>query len=356
MHFLREPHVLKAAVFQRVIAKTEKFSQWYESCSPSVRVLLRELDCAIQGDHLSDAIVKLQETEGVAYKVDGNGHSGEAIGGDNNLAAGAVEELSPQSNTHANRLLKLFNELRSFADQACEAVVREAQCADHIEETMAADIKSLQDQIKEKEEFLQARDLALAKFEETSNVKWAELASRIQDQESLLKNREIQLQHLASERDFLVGRVREIELAAEQAEARAHRHAERIEAEFTDLRLQLEKREESLGTRELALSRHEGDWRTSIQNLQLRLQEAEAKLASRERELKQKESLIDAAAVRETEIGRFFERLSSECEKLSAELCEKRLLITRLQDKTRHSTNGGKVWKKVLGLAQEEAS
>jgi hypothetical protein len=96
--------------------------------------------------------------------------------------------------------------------------------------------------------------------------------------------------------------------------------------------------------------------RTSIQNLQLRLQETEARLASRERELKQKECLIDAAAVRETEMGRFIERLSSECDKLSAELCEQRILITRLQDKTRHSTNGGKVWKKVLGLAQEEAS
>ena len=79
-------------------------------------------------------------------------------------------------------------------------------------------------------------------------------------------------------------------------------------------------------------------------------------MASRERELKQKDDLSDAAAVRETEIGRFIERLSSECDKLSAELCEKRLLITRLQRKPRHSTNGGKVWKKVLGLAQEEVS
>ena len=315
-----------------------------------------EVDFVTQEVILFDEIVELPETDGIAAQFDGNGQSGEAMGDDKNLTADAVEKLSPQSNTHANRLLKLFNELRSFADQACDAVIREAQCADHIEETMAAEIKALQDQIKEKEEFLQARDIALAKFEETSNAKLAELTSRIQDQESQLKNREIQLQHLASERDFLVGRVRETELAAEQAEARAHQHIERIEAEFTDLRLQLEEREESLAARESALSRHEGDLRTSIQNLQLRLQETEAKLASRERELKQKESLIDAAAVRETEIGRFIERLSSECEKLSAELCEKRLLIGRLQDKTRHSTNGGKMWKKVLGLAQEEVS
>jgi hypothetical protein len=126
-----------------------------------------------------------------------------------------------------------------------------------------------------------------------------------------------------------------------------------IETELTDLRLQLEKREESLAARELALNRQEADLRTSIQNLHLRLQETEARLASRERELKQKDGLIDAAAVRETEMGRFIERLSSECDKLSSELCEKRLLITRLQ---RHSTSGGKVWKKVLGLAQEEVS
>ena len=305
---------------------------------------------------MSDEIVKLQETDDVADKFDGNGHSGQAIGQNKNLTADAVEEISSHSNTHTNHLLKLFDELRSFADQACDAVIREARCADRIEETMAVEIKALQEQIKEKEEFLQARDLALARFEETTNAKLAELGSSIQDQERQLKNREIQLQHLASERDFLVSRVRETELAAEQAEARARQHTERIEAEFTDLRLQLERREESLAARELALGRQETDLRAAIQNLQLRLQETEAKLAGRERELKQKESLIDAAAVRETEIGRFIERLSSECEKLSAELCEKRLLITRLQDKTRHSTSGGKVWKKVLGLAQEEAS
>ena len=301
-----------------------------------------------------DEIVEFPDT--VAAKLDGDAQSGAAIGHDQNLAADAVEKLSPQSNTHADRLLKLFNELRAFANHACDAVIREAQCADHIEETMATKINALQDQIKEKEEFLQARDVALEKFEETSNAKFAELESRIQDQESQLKNREIQLQHLASERDFLVGRVRETELAAEQAEARAHQHTERIEAEFTGLRLELEKREESLGERELAFARHEGELRTSLQNIQLRLRGAESKLASREKELKQKDNLIDAAATREIEIGRFIERLSSECEKLSAELCEKRLLISRLQDKTRHSTNGGKVWKKVFGLAHEEVS
>ena len=60
-----------------------------------------------------------------------------------------------------------------------------------------------------------------------------------------------------------------------------------------------------------------------------------AKLASRERELKQKEGIIDAAAARETEIDKLIERLSTECDKLSEELCEKRIRIARLQDKPR---------------------
>ena len=61
---------------------------------------------------------------------------------------------------------------------------------------------------------------------------------------------------------------------------------------------------------------------------------AEAKLESQERTVKEKEAGIHAAALREKEIGKLIERLSSECEKLSAELCEKELIISRLEDTT----------------------
>jgi chromosome segregation ATPase len=285
---------------------------------------------------------------------DSHGRPSGDAGEDKNLAAKANGELPSENSTHTNRLLQLFNEFRSFADQACDAVLREVQCADRIEESMEAEIKALQEQVREKEESLKARDIALARFAETSSAKLEEFESRIRDQESQLQNGEIQLQQLASERDLIAGRLREIELAATEAEGRAKQQLERMEAEFTVLRIELEKREQALSERESALARHEGDLRTNLQNLQVRLRDAESKLASRERELKQRDNLIDAAAAREMEIGRFIDRLSSECEKLSAELCEKRLLIARLQDKTRHSTNGGKVWKKVLGLAHED--
>ena len=80
-----------------------------------------------------------------------------------------------------------------------------------------------------------------------------------------------------------------------------------------------------------------------------------AKLASRERELKQKEGIIDAAAAGETEIGKLIERLSTGCDKLSEELCEKRIRIARLQDKPRRSAMAANCGKKSSNLVQEEA-
>jgi hypothetical protein len=63
--------------------------------------------------------VEFPNTNGVAAKLDGNGQSGKAIGDDKNLVADGVEKHPPVMETHANRLLNLLNELRSFADQAC---------------------------------------------------------------------------------------------------------------------------------------------------------------------------------------------------------------------------------------------
>jgi chromosome segregation ATPase len=272
----------------------------------------------------------------------------------------------PDIETHANRLWKLVNALRSITDRACDvdsrvsgrahdfallaiAALREAECADVIEESMETELTSLCGELKQKDETLQARETALVRLEETAKAKLAELESRIQNQENQLNDREMERQKLSSERDHLMNRLNQAELAAKQAESEAHQFKQRLEAKFSALRLQMAKPEESLVAREFDLARGEGDLKTDIENLQLRLQDAEAKLASQEEEVKQKESVIQAAAVRETEIGKLIERLSSECEKLSVDLFEKGLIISRLEGKTRHSSiSGGKAWKKVL--------
>jgi hypothetical protein len=265
----------------------------------------------------------------------------------------------PEIESHLNRLLNLWKRLESITDQASDvksrslgrsqdfellaiAAFREAESADLIEQSMETELTSLCSELKEKDEALQAQEIALVRLEETSKAKLAELENHIQNQENQLRDREMERQQLTSERDRLVCRLNEAELAAKRPEAGAPVSA---------LSLEIAKREDSVAARESDL--HEGDQKTDIENLQLRLEEAEAKFVSQERTLKEKEIGIHAAAVREKEIGKLIERLSLECEKLSAELCEKKLIISRLEDTTcYYFLNGAKAWEKILRVVQ----
>jgi chromosome segregation ATPase len=266
----------------------------------------------------------------------------------------------PEIDSHLNRLLNLWNRLKSITDRASNvkcsslgrsqdfellaiAALREAEYADLIEQSMETELTTLCGELKQKDEALQARETALVRLEETSKAKLAELENRIQNQENQLTDREMERQQLRSERDHLA-RLNEAELAAKRPEA---------EAQVCTLSLDMAKREDPVGARQSDLRQVEGDQKTDIENLQLRLQEAEAKLESLERTLQEKEAGIHAAALREKEIGKLIERLSSECEKLSAELCEKELIISRLEDTTRHYFfNGAKAWGKIPRILQ----
>src|SRR5215475_2107571 len=266
----------------------------------------------------------------------------------------------PEIDSHFNRLLNLWNRLKSITDRASDvkprslgrsqdfellaiAALREAECADLIEQSMETELTTLCGELKQKDEALQALETALVRLKETSKAKLAELENRIQNQANQLRDRGMERPQQTSERN-LARRLNETELAAKRPEA---------EPQVCGLSLEMTKREDSVGARESDLHRVEGDHKTDIENLQLRLQDAEAKLESQERTLEEKEAGIHAAALREKEIGKLIERLSSECEKLSAELCEKELIISGLKDTTRYSfINGTKTWGKIPRVMQ----
>jgi chromosome segregation ATPase len=284
------------------------------------------------------------------------------------------DERPPEIESHFNRLSNLLNKLKSITDQAPDinsrysslshdfemlviAALREAECADLIEKSMETDLTSLCGELKRKDEALQAREMALARLEETSKAKLAELDGRIQIQQTQLKDLESTRQQLTIEKDHLAKRLNEAALSAKQAEAEASQLTERLEAEYSARRLDTATREESLAARESDLLRAEADQKTEIENLQLRLQEMESKLASQERALNEKDRGIHAASVREAGMGKLIERLSAECEKLSAELCEKQSMTSRFETKTRGSfIKGGKAWEKVLNLVRGRTS
>jgi chromosome segregation ATPase len=276
----------------------------------------------------------------------------------------AGEDRPPENESHVKRLLNLLKKLESINDRGNEAnsgdsgssndfdllviaALREAECADLIEKSMEADLTGLCSELKRKDEALQAREMTLVKLQETSKAQLAELQTRILNQQNRINHLEAEQQEFSAERNHLADSLAEAELAAKQAEADARQFKERMEKEFSALKLQIAKREQSVDATKSDPPRAEGDNR-DIETLQHRLQDTEAKLASQERELKEKERTIHAAGLRETELGKLIERLSAECEKLSSELCEKQLLISRFGDKTRYFADSGKSWKKTL--------
>src|SRR5215472_12404049 len=173
----------------------------------------------------------------------------------------------PEIDSHLNRLLNLWNRLKSITDRASDvksrslarsqdfellaiAALREAECADLIEQSMETELTTLCDELKQKDEALQALETALVRLKETSKAKLAELVNRIQNQENQLRDREMERQQQTSERN-LARRLNETELAAKRPEA---------EPQVCGLSLEeMTKREDSVGARESDLHRVEGD-------------------------------------------------------------------------------------------------
>ncbi len=278
------------------------------------------------------------------------------------------DERLPEIQSHLSRLSNLLNKLRSISDRASDdngyhaslsqdfellviAALREAECADFIEKSMETDLTSLCEELKQKNEALRAREIELSGLDETLKVKLGALENQIQSQEIQLDQMEKERRGLTTEREDLVNRLIQAELRVQQAETQARESNERLELELSALRFQTAKREEWLDSREADMRRAEADQKATMENLELRLREMEEKLTIQEKELNEKHRGILAAFAREAEIGKLIERLSSECERLSAELYEKSLIIARSETKTRYSLiKNGKAWQKLLRL------
>ncbi len=135
-----------------------------------------------------------------------------------------------------------------------------------------------------------------------------------------------------------------------------------METDLTRLCGEIRERDEALRAREIKVARleemlkaketeaeerirAEAEQKMAVESCQVRLQETE-------RELNEKNRCLAAASAREAEIGKLIERLSSECKRLSAELCEKSLIISRRESKTPYSVIKGKTWERLFHLVR----
>jgi len=282
-------------------------------------------------------------------KAESGGHKAFANGANHASAtANKGGPNDPDIASQADQLLELIDELKSITDRACNAAVREAECAEQIEESKGTEVANLQVRLKEKEEALAARDAALRGRDEISKAKIQDLEIQLREKKSQLEVREIEVGDLKANLQYMTTRLHDADSQAQEANGQ-------MKAEMTELARQLKEMQTELEAKDRQLRHADGDIKARYQDIEVRLRDLESQLQGREAELKEKENLIQAAAAREVEIGKLISRLSEECRKLSAELNEKSRIVAELEKKQRHFISDGAVWKKVLGRMKEEA-
>ena len=258
------------------------------------------------------------------------------------------EPNGPDIASQTDQLLELINELKSITDRACDAAVRESECAERIEESKGTEVSNLENRLKEKEDALAARDAALRERDEISKAKIQDLEMQLRERKTQVEVRELEVGDLKANLRDMTTRLHGVESQAQEASGR-------LGTEMTELARQLKETQTELDAKEHQLTHADGDLKARNRDLEVRLQDLESRLQGRDAELKEKDNLIQAAAAREVEIGKLISRLSEECRKLSTELHEKSRIVAQLEKKQQHFIGDGAVWKKVLGRMKEEA-
>ena len=252
----------------------------------------------------------------------------------------------PQIESYTSRVFNLLSDFKCLSDRACIAALRKAESADRLEESMVSAIITLRNQLDERDEDLQAKDEALKRLDTRWRTKFEQL-------EVNTRKKAVPRPTGESVQEEEAGtRVYDAELELQNTDSQQERLAEDLEAEIAALKLQLLSRTACLEEKELSLRKAEAELRATLQNYLIRIQETEAKLAAAETELEHKKIMIESAALRESEICKLMDRLSSECEQLTEELHDKIALIARLEEKDHDHPAGDNAWKRVIGLEQ----
>ena len=264
--------------------------------------------------------------------------------GSSNAAKQLNGDHLPQIESYTSRVFNLLSDFKCLSERACIAALRKAESADRLEESMVSAIITLRNQLEERDEDLQAKDEALKRLDTRWRTKFEQLVVTTRKKAVPRPTGENAQEQEASTR------LNDAELALQNTDSQREQSAEDLKAEIAALKLQLLSRTACLKEKELSLRMAEGELRASLQHHLIRIQETEAKLAAAETELEQKKIIIESAALRESEICKLLDRLSSECEQLTEETHDKIALIARLEEENHDDPSGGMAWKRVIGL------
>jgi chromosome segregation ATPase len=272
----------------------------------------------------------------------------------NNAPSELNGDYLPQIENYTGRLFGLVSDLKSLSDSACIAALSKAESAPGVEESLVSTIITLRNQLDERDEDLQAKDAALKRLD----TRWRATCERLEDcmrkKDAQLATANGDLKVARAAAQDLTTRLNDAELAMQHSESQRRQVTQRFEAEMAVLKLQLLSPTVCFEQKEMSSREAERELRVDLEHHRIRLNEAKAKLTAAETELERKRDMIEAAALRESEICKLMDRLSWECEQLTTDLQEKIALITSLKGKSHDGPDAGKMGKRVLELVQEQ--
>jgi chromosome segregation ATPase len=249
--------------------------------------------------------------------------------------------------TQANQLLDYIGKLSNLADRACVTAIRQTETAQRSEETRQTEVATLRNQLEQSTSALQERNLAFTMLDNSSREQMASMEQRLRAAERQLEERETEVASLNRQINELANRPNTPGYTTEQLEQQV---AEKTAA----LKNQLSQRDELVKSKTSMFKKAEADFRANIMELEQRLKDAEGTVQRQETQLKDKETVLQATAAKEVEIGKLIKRLSLECENLSNELQEKTRLMGQLDGKKPQTQPDKNVWRRMIGRLQDE--
>jgi len=249
--------------------------------------------------------------------------------------------------TQANQLLDYIGKLSNLADRACVTAIRQTETAQRSEETRQTEVATLRNQLEQSTSALQERNLAFTMLDNSSREQMASMEQRLRAAERQLEDRESEIASLNRQINELANRPNTPGYTTEQLEQEV---AEKTAA----LRSQLSQRDELVKSKTSMFKKAEADFRANIIELEQRLKDAEGTMQLQETQIKDKELVLQATAVKEVEIGKLIKRLSQECENLSIELQEKTRLMGQLDGKKPQVQPDKNVWRRMIGRLQDD--
>ena len=250
----------------------------------------------------------------------------------------------------ADQLLNYINKLTSLADRACTTALQQSETTQRVEDNRHSEVVYLRRQLDQANTQFREQQRAMTRLEQASRAQLTTLEKQLHRKEIETMEREIDA--LRSSGGSAIVR-QPLKQTEEPRQSVVQPETAPLNQELAHLKQQLAARDETIEAKNRMIKAVESDFQTKIADLEQRLRDTQQELQIQEAKLKEKDTLLQATAAKEVEMGNLIKRLSGECEQLNRELQEISQSRSSADANKIPSSGETKIWRRVIGRLQE---